>query len=50
MVYQLRIGIFKVDKSSSLLTVVHVMARMKGKNTIEMVKALTELGICSGRC
>ena len=34
---------FKVDKSSSLLTVVHVMARMKGKNTIEMVKALTEL-------
>lgn len=34
---------FIVDKSSSLLTVVHVMARMKGKNTIEMVKALTEL-------
>lgn len=34
---------FKVDKSSSLLTVVHVMVRMKGKNTIEMVKALTEL-------
>lgn len=34
---------FKVDKSSSLLTVVHVMVRMKGKNTIEMIKALTEL-------
>ena len=34
---------FKVDKSFSLLTVVHVMVRMKGKNTIEMVKALTEL-------
>ena len=36
---------FKVDKSSSLKTVLHVMVRIKGKNTIEMIKALTELEV-----
>lgn len=36
---------FKVDKSSSTMTVAHVMVRIKGKNTIEMIKALTELEV-----
>ena len=36
---------FKVDKSSSLKTVLHVMVRIKGQNTIEMIKALTELEV-----
>ena len=35
--------IFKVNNSSSLRTVVHIMIRIKGKNTIEMIKSLTEL-------
>lgn len=34
---------FRVNKSSALMTVVHLMVRIKGKNTIEMIKALTEL-------
>ena len=37
--------IFKVDKSSSLLTVLHAMVRIKGRNTVEMIKALTELDV-----
>lgn len=36
---------FKVDKASSVMTVVHVMIRIRGKNTIEMIKALTELEV-----
>lgn len=35
----------KVDKTSSLKTVLHVMVRIKGKNTIEMIKALTDLEV-----
>ena len=34
---------FQVDKTTSMITVVHTMIRIKGKNTIEMIKALTEL-------
>jgi len=34
---------FKIDKSTSTFTVVHTMVRIKGKNTIEMIKTLTEL-------
>lgn len=34
---------FRVNRSLSLMTVVHLMIRIKGKNTIEMIKALTEL-------
>ncbi|OLR58514.1 hypothetical protein BHF70_02095 [Anaerostipes sp. 494a] len=34
---------FQVDKTTSMMTVVHTMVRIKGKNTIEMIKALTEL-------
>ena len=34
---------FQVDKTTSLVTVVHTMIRIKGKNTVEMLKALTDL-------
>ena len=34
---------FQVDKTTSMITVVHTMIRIKGKNTVEMIKALTEL-------
>ena len=34
---------FKVDKSTTYITVLHTMVRIKGKNTIEMIKALTDL-------
>ncbi len=34
---------FKVDKTSSLITVVHTMVRIKGRNTVEMLKALTDI-------
>ena len=34
---------FQVDKTTSMITVVHTMVRIKGKNTIEMIKALTDL-------
>ena len=34
---------FQVDKTTSMVTVVHTMIRIKGKNTIEMLKALTDL-------
>lgn len=34
---------FKVDKTTSYITVLHMMVRIKGRNTIEMIKALTEL-------
>lgn len=34
---------FQVDKTTSIITVVHTMIRIKGKNTIEMIKALTDL-------
>lgn len=34
---------FQVDKTTSLVTVVHTMVRFKGKNTIEMLKALTDI-------
>lgn len=34
---------FQVDKTTSMITVVHTMVRIKGKNTVEMMKALTEL-------
>lgn len=34
---------FQVDKTSAMITVVHTMVRIKGKNTVEMIKALTEL-------
>ena len=34
---------FKVSKSFSIITVTHIMVRIVGKNTIEMIKALTEL-------
>lgn len=34
---------FKVDKTTSYNTVLHIMVRIKGRNTIEMIKALTEL-------
>ncbi len=36
---------FQVDKSNALVTVVHTMVRIKGKNTIEMIKTLTELEV-----
>lgn len=34
---------FQVDKTTSMITVVHTMVRIKGKNTVEMIKALTDL-------
>ena len=34
---------FQVDKTTSMVTVVHTMIRIKGKNTVEMLKALTDL-------
>lgn len=34
---------FQVDKTTSMITVVHTMIRIKGKNTVDMIKALTEL-------
>jgi hypothetical protein len=34
---------FKVDKTTTLHTVLQVMVRITGKNTIEMIKAFTEL-------
>ena len=34
---------FKVDKTLTNITVVHTMVRIKGKNTLEMIKALTDL-------
>lgn len=34
---------FQVDKTTSLVTVVHTMVRFKGKNTVEMLKALTDI-------
>lgn len=34
---------FQVDKTTSMITFVHTMIRIKGKNTVEMIKALTEL-------
>lgn len=34
---------FQVDKTTSMITVVHTMVRIKGKNTVEMLKALTDI-------
>lgn len=34
---------FDVDKTTSLKTVVYIMVRFKGKNTVEMLKALTDI-------
>ena len=34
---------FQVDKSTSLITVVHAMVRIKGKNTVEMIRSLTNI-------
>lgn len=34
---------FKVDKTSSMITVVHTMIRIKGRNTTEMIKSLTDM-------
>lgn len=34
---------FQVDKTTSMITVVHTMIRIKGKNAVDMIKALTEL-------
>jgi hypothetical protein len=34
---------FQVDKTTSNITVLHLMIRIKGEHTIEMLKALTEL-------
>ena len=34
---------FQVDKTMSMATVVYTMIRIKGKNTVEMLKALTDL-------
>lgn len=34
---------FQVDKTASMITVVHSMVRIKGKNTVEMIKALTDI-------
>ena len=34
---------FQVDKATSMITVVHSMVRIKGKNTVEMIKALTDI-------
>ncbi len=34
---------FQVDKTTSMVTVVHTMIRIKGKNTVEMLKTLTDL-------
>lgn len=34
---------FQVDKTTSMITVVHSMVRIKGKNTVEMIKALTDI-------
>lgn len=34
---------FDVDKTTSLKTVVYMMVRFKGKNTVEMLKALTDI-------
>lgn len=34
---------FQVDKTTSMITVVHSMIRIKGRNTVEMIKALTDL-------
>lgn len=36
---------FKVDKSLSFNTVVHTMVRIQGKNTIEMIKSLTDIEV-----
>lgn len=36
---------FQVDKTTSMITVVHSMVRIKGKNTVEMIKALTDIEI-----
>lgn len=37
--------VFKVNKTDSLVTVVNAMVRIKGRNTIEMMKALTDLEV-----
>lgn len=37
--------VFKVNKTDSLVTVVNAMVRIKGRNTIEMIKALTDLEV-----
>lgn len=34
---------FQVDKTMSIVTVVHTIIRIKGKNTVEILKALTDL-------
>ncbi|NCC00676.1 MAG: hypothetical protein EOM34_08350 [Clostridia bacterium] len=34
---------FKADKTTSYITVMHAMVRIKGKNTVEMIKALTDI-------
>lgn len=34
---------FQVDKTTSMITVVHSMVRIKGKNTVEMIKSLTDI-------
>lgn len=34
---------FQVDKTTSMIAVVHSMVRIKGKNTVEMIKALTDI-------
>lgn len=34
---------FQVDKTTSMITVVHSMVRIKGKNTVEMIKALADI-------
>ena len=34
---------FQVDKTTSMITVVHSLVRIKGKNTVEMIKALTDI-------
>lgn len=34
---------FQVDKTTSMVTVIHTMIRIKGKNTVEMIKALTDI-------
>lgn len=34
---------FQVDKTTSMITIIHTIVRIKGKNTVEMLKALTNI-------
>ncbi len=34
---------FKIDKTTSMITVVHAIVRIKGRNTVEILKSLTDI-------